>query len=304
MWGRRVVYLLGLVSGTVFFLAYKQWASFLVLLVILILPWLSLLLSLPAMLTAKVSLRCAGQVQRDTPVRTTLQVSSRFPAPPVKSKVRLRNVLTGERYVGLPGERVPTHQCGKMALTWDEIYIYDYLGLFRRRIKEGQGCEIYIFPKLVKTPIPKAQSDGLVHAWRAKPGGGFSENRELRLYRPGDSLRHIHWKLTAKVGKPIYAEPIEPVQKGYLLSVCLTGDLDDKLGRLSYVSRYLLGQGSVHKILCRTQEGTVEFTVENPKDFEQGMCRILSARPVENEETVVFSGALWHHHIGGGTNEA
>ena len=225
--------------------------------------------------------------------------SKLFPRTPGESRVRFHNLLSGDRYVGLPGERVPTDKCGRMDLSWDKIYIYDYLGLFRRKVREGYGCQVDIFPKPIKAQLPATQSDGLVHAWRPKPGGGFAENREVRLYRPGDNLRHIHWKLTAKTGKLMYAEPIEPVQQGYLLTVCLCGNLEEKLGRLLYFSQNLLSQGITHKIHCRTGDGIVEFLVENPKELNAGFSRILQAKPAETEVDISAVGALWHHHIRG-----
>lgn len=299
MWGRRILYLIGLLGCVVFYGFYREWFSWILLLTVLGLPVLSVTLSLPAMCTAKVYLRCPEKVQLHTPLRTALQVQSFFPAPRVKSRVRFHNLLSGDRYVGLPGERVPTDKCGRMDLSWDKIYIYDYLGLFRRKVREGYGCQVDIFPKPIKAQLPATQSDGLVHAWRPKPGGGFAENREVRLYRPGDNLRHIHWKLTAKTGKLMYAEPIEPVQQGYLLTVCLCGNLEEKLGRLLYFSQNLLSQGITHKIHCRTGDGIVEFLVENPKELNAGFSRILQAKPAETEVDISAVGALWHHHIRG-----
>lgn len=304
MWWRRILYLLSLISAVTFFGVYKEWFSYLLLWIVIGLPWLSLSLSLPAMFTARVSIRCPEQVQTNMPVRTALQVKCKFPVPKVKSKLHLHNLLTDARYVGLPGEWVPTGQCGCMVLTWEKIVIYDYLGLFRRTITNGQGGELCIFPKSVKTQMPPAQSDGLVHAWRVKPGGGFSENRELRQYRPGDNLRHIHWKLTAKVGKPIYAEPIEPVQQGYLLSLCLTGNVEDKLGRLLYLSRCLLAQEISHQVQCQAQDGIVSFFVADKEGLDQAMSEILRQTPTQTEQKISAGGALWHHHIGGDGDEA
>ena len=298
------MYAASLLGALVFYGVYREWFSCLLLWAIIILPWLSLGLSLPAMYRAKVSVRCPDRVQVDTPVRTALQVDCKFPAPRVQSKLRLHNLLTDERYVGLPGERVPTGRCGCMVISWEKIVIYDYLGLFRKVITQGQGSEILIFPKPVKGKMPSAQSDGLVHAWRAKPGGGFAENRELRLYRPGDNLRHIHWKLTAKVGKFIYAEPIEPVQQGYLLSVCLSGDLEDKLGRLLYLSRYLLAQEIPHQVQCKAENTTVTFSVTDADSLHKGMGEILRQKPMKAEQKFSAQGVLWHHHIGGDGNEA
>ena len=304
MWGRRVLYLASLLGCLGFFGFYREGFSWILLLAVVFLPWLSLLLGLPAMVTAKAALRGPEQVQLGTPVRTAMQVQSVFPVPRVSCRLHLHNLLTGERYVGLPGEQVPTGKCGCMVLSCEKVYIYDYLGLFRRKLKDAEACALYIFPKPVQAKLPVAQSDGLVHAWRPKPGGGFSENRELRLYRPGDNLRHIHWKLTAKVGKPIYAEPIEPVQRGYLLTVCLHGDLEDKLGKLLYFSFSLLEQNVSHKVHCQTGGNPVEFSVTDKASFYQGLRQILRQTPSKIEKTIPAGNALWHHHIGGEQNEA
>lgn len=303
MWTRRIAYLSSLLGALVFYGVYREWFSCLLLWIVIGLPWLSLLLSLPAMCTARVSIRCPKQVQVDTPAHTALQVDCKFPVPRVKSKLHLHNLLTGARYTGSPGDGIPTRQCGCMVLSWDKIVIFDYLGLFRKKVTDGQGSEISIFPKPVKSPMPSAQTDGLVYSWRAKPGGGFSENRELRLYRPGDNLRHIHWKLTAKTQKLIYAEPIEPVQQGYLLSVCLSGNLEDKLGRLLYISRYLLSQDKPHQVQCKAEDATVTFSVVDNHTLQEGMAEILRQKPAKTEQVIYAEGVLWHHHIGGDGNE-
>ncbi len=251
MWGRRIGYLVFLFGCLVFYGFYREWFSWLLLVAVVLLPWFSLALSLPAMVTVQAGLRCPETVRVGVPVRTALQVQCKFPTPPVSSRIRLHNTLTGNRYVGLPGERIPTDHCGCMVISYDRLFVYDYLGLFCRRLRKGDSTRVYIHPKPVPGKGTPDFSAGTVYAWKPKPGGGFSENHDLRLYRPGDDLRHIHWKMAAKTGKLIYREPIEPVQKGYLLTVTLSGSprqLDDKLGKLLYLSQELLAQQHQHQV--------------------------------------------------------
>lgn len=63
-----------------------------------------------------------------------------------------------------------------------------------------------------------------VLSYHAKPGGGYAEVHELRGYRPGDSLREVHWKLTAKVDHPIVREPQTPNRGPVILTLDLPGD--------------------------------------------------------------------------------
>ncbi len=292
-----------LLASLVFYAFYRQWVSYLVLLAVLLLPWLSLLLSLPAMFKTRVGFRCPGQVQLNTPVRTALQVQCDFPLVPVRCKVRLHNLLTDEYFVGLPGEQIPTKKCGKIVLSWEKLFVYDYLGLFRRRISQDSQAEIVVMPKPVKDKLPAEYAATNANSWRPKPGGGFAENRELRLYRPGDHLRHIHWKLSAKTGKIIYAEPVEPVQQGYLLSLCLAGDIEKKLGQLLYVSAALLRRQQSHRVHCETKDGTVSFSVTDKASQERGMQEILGKRPLPGERKQPLGQGPGYHYIGGQADE-
>lgn len=302
MWGRRIIYLLTLMGCLVFYGFYKEWFSWLLLLTVLLLPLFSLALSLPAMLTVEAGLRCPDRVRLGVPLRTALQLDSKWITPPVSSRIKLHNRLTDGRYVGAPGERIPTEHCGLMTISYDRLYVYDYLGLFCRRLRKGDSCTVYIEPK----PVPGKKIPDLagktVTAWRPKPGGGFSENHELRLYRPGDDLRNIHWKLAAKTGKLVYREAMEPVRKGRLLTMTLCGtpkQMDRKLGQLLWMSQELLAQQLEHQILCITGDGQVRFSVTDAASWEQGLHAILRSRPAKVEAGAEKENVLWQHHIGG-----
>lgn len=307
MWGRRIAYLASLLGCLVFYGFYREWFSWVLLMAVVLLPWLSLLLSLPAILTVQAGLRCPETVRVGVPVRTALQVQCKFPTPPVSSRIRLLNTLTGNRYVGLPGERIPTDHCGCMVISYDRLFVYDYLGLFCRRLRKGDSTRVYIIPKPVPARTPPSFEQGTVSAWKPKPGGGFSENHDLRLYRPGDDLRSIHWKMSAKTHKLIYREPIEPVQKGYLLTMTLSGDaseLDRKLGQLLWMSQELLTRQHHHQVQCHTGTGTISFSVCDKAAWEEGLRALLRSTPTKDEATPKKQNVLWQHHIGGDSDEA
>ena len=98
MWGRRIAYLLTLLGSLVFYGFYKEWLSWIAMMAILFLPVLSLLISLPAMLTVKAALRCPKTVRMGVPARTALHYDCMFPIPPVKSRIRLRHSLTEQSF--------------------------------------------------------------------------------------------------------------------------------------------------------------------------------------------------------------
>lgn len=301
-----MVYLAALVFSLVFFGFYKEWFSCIALLAVIFLPVLSLLMSLPAMLTVKADLRCPVKSTVDMPVRLSLQLKCPLPTPPVRCILRIVNDLTGERYLGKPGERLPTEHCGRITVSYPEMYVYDYLGLFRRRLKREETCTVYIMPKPVAAArLPKPGGKAM-NLWRPKPGGGFSELHDLRLYRPGDDLRQIHWKMSAKVGKLIYREPLEPVQKGCLLTVSLSGDpqtLNTKLGQLLWTSHALLEQQMEHEVQCLTGKGILTFEVGSEQDLEACLQTLLGAQLTQSDSKPE-NQALWQQHIGGGTHEA
>ena len=307
MWGRRITYLGILLGCFIFYAFYREWFSWFLLVAVIVLPWFSLLISLPAMLTVKADLRCPERARQDMPVRTALRLKSVLPTPPVLCTIRLVNSLTGERYLGEPGEMIPTEHCGLITITYPKMCVYDYLGLFRRRLQSTQSCTIFIEPRLVATERPVQPSGTGVGLWKPKPGGGYSEVHDLRLYRPGDELRHIHWKMSLKTGNLIYREPMEPVLKGYMLNLELTGtaeQLDKKLGRLSYVSQSLLDRGLTHTVRCMHGGGVSTYRISDASSWERCLHDLLSMPCAKEGMLENAENVIWQHRIGGDSNEA
>ena len=296
-----------LAGCTLFFLLYRQWLSWIVLLTVIALPFVSLALSLPAMRSVTVRLRCPEKVRKGMPARTALEITCKYPAPPVRCRIRLHNVLTNQRYLGVPGERVPTGRCGMMHISYERLWICDYLGLFRRKMEQAETAIVYVLPRPIHADPPPKKESGITNLWRPKPGGGFSEEHDLRLYRPGDDLRQIHWKMSAKTGKLIYREPIEPVLQGYLVTLSLSGTpkaIEQKLSRLAGLGQELLDRQLAYRVQCMTGDGLREFEVSHMVAQEDMLCKLLGSTPVDTDQAAKDPTVLWQHHIGGGSHEA
>lgn len=307
MIGRRICYLAGVACSFVFFCFYKEWFSWLLMIGLLWLPVVSLLISLPAICTARVRIQAPEQVRSGLPARASLVLEGPFPPPPMKCVLALENKLNKERFTGSPGELIPTEHCGLVEMSCRKLWFYDYLGLWRFSRQAQVQSQVLVWPRAMPERHIPSPEELPVRAWKPKPGGGLAENYDLRLYRPGDELRQIHWKASAKVGKWIYKEALEPVQKQVILSLSLSGapeELDRKLGRLLGISIQLLERGVPHRVMTQTGAGLLEHEVVDRKTQEQAVTEILNGVPGEEERHIDHPDALWLCRIGGGPDEA
>lgn len=304
MTGRRVLYLLALLGGLVFYWAYREWLSWFFLLILLLLPWFSLLVSLPAILTCRAELVCPPVLSMGAQVQLRWQGRGYLPLPRFSGLMIAENRLSGRKQKLRSTENVPTSHCGLLTVTLRRPKCHDYLGLFRLPIGNWEPIGVLVRPAPVKPEQVPDLRRHRMNMWRPKPGGGFSENHDLRLYRPGDHLRQVHWKLSAKTGKLITREPLEAVRTPMLLTLSLDGTpnaLDRKLGQLLWVSRYLVSHDLPHRIQCRTGAGMESFTVESDTDVTRAIDRLLQCAP--GKEGGSFDSVSWCYHIGGDAHE-
>lgn len=302
-----MIYLLALVGSVVLYAANQEWFAWVLLLVVAILPWVSLLLSILPMAGLKMELDVAEKLPMGSAETATVTVSSKLPMPPHRAKIRVTNVMTAERRTLRSGVKLPTEHCGKWQVQLHRPAVCDYLGLFCKRIRNTAVQTVYVLPRPVEIKIPPELSKHLQPRWRAKPGGGFAENYEIREFHPGDSLNKIHWKLSAKVGDLMLREPMEPQRGLMLLTLDLNGsasELDLKLGRLLYLSRWLLAREVTFDIRALTAKGVESWTIREQADADKCIESLLGT-PFAREGSICDQSyqAAWRYHIGGEQGE-
>ena len=303
MAGRRFLYLILLLFGFVFYIAYGQWLSWIVLLLVAVLPWLSLILSLPAIFHFRVSPGGTQWTEQGQDGELWLMGSCAFPMPPFHGQLRLRRLMTGESWRYREPKGLPTDHCGGFQVTAEKVRITDYLGLFSFPVRRRESLTVLVRPKPMEVKAPEDLQRCIARSWQPKFGGGFAENHELRLYRPGDSLNQVHWKLSAKTGKLILREPMEPRLGLVLLTLNLRGSLtetDRVLGRLLWMGNYLLEQKLNFEIRALTGEGILTFSIHTGEELCRAvdtlLCKPLAREGDLREQTFA---AAWQYHIGG-----
>lgn len=107
---------------------------------------------------------------------------------------------TGQRL----GLDVDCEHCGLASVTAEQLKVYDYLSVFCPAKKLGRRTEIAVFPQENAAKITLDRLNAYLAgqpqgASLAPFAGGNDEIRQLREYREGDAMRHVHWNLTARM---------------------------------------------------------------------------------------------------------
>ena len=301
---RWIIYLAAVSGCVVFYWAYREWFSWLALIGILFLPAAALLLSLPAM--AGLRLRQSGprEVEAGTPLELTYEARCNLPHPPYRCDTEVRQVTSGICRKVKEGKLLPTEHCGMLVCRPKRPVAHDYLGLFGLRIRGMAPVEVLVLPQKQRILNLPGLERYRSKQWKPKPGGGFAENHEMRLYRPGDKLNQIHWKMSTKTGKLMVREPMEPIRERVLAEMILRGtpeELDRNCGQLLWLSEHLLEKEIPHEMRVLTGNGLLQLPVTDEESLRLAMRALLSQPPAPAEAVLGTVQAGWVYRIGGGT---
>jgi uncharacterized protein (DUF58 family) len=112
-------------------------------------------------------------------------------------------------------DRLPTGRRGRHEVGPLTLRRVDALGLGRSELTLGETATLWVYPRthpvrVVAGGLPLHHHDGT--ATETSPRGSI-DIREVRAYVPGDEIRHLHWKATARTGQLMirdYADPHQP----------------------------------------------------------------------------------------------
>lgn len=302
---RWLFYLAVLLGSIIFWVAHQGWVARLLMTVMFWLPWFSLAISLVPMLRSQPVLICPQHLKIGDMEPLNLILTGRI-ALPYRYKFEVRHSLQDDTCAVASGTTLPSSHCGELLVTCQKIDVFDLLGLFRIRRKLPPKS-VLVYPERLPMDVTRELEKALAHSWKPKPGGGFAENHEMRLFRPGDGLNQIHWKLTAKTGKLTIRQPMIPNHDKILVHVTLGGapdQLDRKMGRILWLGEHFLELGLNFELQAQHAAGTASFFVSCDADFEAAFRQLLRCSPVEEQGSRDTQMAPWYFHIGGEPDEA
>ncbi|MDR2532528.1 MAG: DUF58 domain-containing protein [Oscillospiraceae bacterium] len=117
-----------------------------------------------------------------------------------------------------------------------EVCVFDLLKLFKLRRKLGFNTRIVVFPR-EKIPVDSGME---TESDTESPASVITSNRSnmfnsLREYREGDSIRHVHWKLTAKQDELVVKQFEQSVNN----STVIFNDFSANLGDINMTRRMI-----------------------------------------------------------------
>ena len=246
-----IVYVLSLTLSVIFYILYSYWFSWYLLVLVLMLIPFDLLVSLPGMLTRRITLTAPAILKQNSEAKLTAALlhTTRFPIRCIKAKLKVRcddiharrKIVCGAERGAKYEMRIDTSQSGITSFEIKRYWIVSLFGLFSIPTSANIKAATLILPSPVKpaNTVSLPRGDTL----RPKPGGGYSEDHDLREYRRGDPLRSIHWKVSAKHDSLIVREPLVPSLHSRLVHIVKWNDPHERdltLGRLLWVCDYLL----------------------------------------------------------------
>ena len=286
----RILYVFALVASAGFYFASGIWESWVVVLAVLALPWVSLIISLPAIVKVRLQASLPSVVEENQNenlhIRVTLPRAIPTPEVRIRINLRTRDTKTDVRYLSRLGRTdgvlaVPTTPCGFLAPELRKGRVYDYLGLWAFRLRAPSMPVMVILPKPV-TPDPMPNLEQILHQQlKPKNGGGYSEIHDHRPYRPGDPVKNIHWKLSLKTEELVVREAMEPVSRRIVLAVQTPrGPVvrGKTLGSLRYLSERMLDRDVVHTILWMDGDRIQQAEIKTRDDLIDALCGTCTAR--------------------------
>ena len=285
---RILLWLLLAGAAWLFRVSYIGWLGPWLLAVVLIVPPAMLLCSLPSILRLQIVLHANARVVKNTDAALRIEFVHRGPLPvhSVTIHLEIRNRYTGEvklenflfRNVesSISEIPLPTEQCGVLQCRILRYEVNDALGLFSLRRQNDAGASCCVLPEALPCSNALDLENASQPASRLVPkyGGGFAEEHDLRVYRPGDPPNSIHWKLSSKTEDLIVREALVPEARTIYVVLALCGENDVGLGVLRWLSAELLRREEPHVIVADSL-----YSVGSEEESDAALANLLS-RPM------------------------
>ena len=305
---RILLYLVTVGAAWLFRVSYIGWVGPYLFAVVVLLPLVLLLVSLPSMMGLQIVLLAPERAMRGGKANLTVDFTNPrlMPVHSVTIHLEIRNRYTGEtvrqnylfRNLESSRSEIPlsTAACGQLECTLLRFECRDALGLFSIRRRGFSEALCTVLPQAVEADLPVNFEAALSAATILKPkyGGGFAEEHELRSYRPGDTANSIHWKLSSKTDDLIVREPLIPENSTVFIVLSRVGKDERGLEVLRWLSRHLIELDTPHVVVADSL-----YPVDNEESADQAVSGLLSW-PLRDACSFDATGARCVFFVSGG----
>lgn len=173
-------------------------------------------------------------------------------------------------------------ELGRFSVQSDTLLLQDIMGLITCRKKIGLSGELYVLPD------GKLAQEMDITGWEGKAseteesrnkGNDFAEVSDIREYIPGDRIRDIHWKLSAKQETLMVKERVAVAGSEMVMLLSLTADPIQAQSILE--TAYYLGKSFIRQrlpvcFLCWDQAAFSfdEYRCGTEEEMKEAYCGI------------------------------
>lgn len=301
---RRRLILAGILAGLVLLeLSVNNVFTLLLLLTGIFLPAASIVFSLLSRKGLSAELMVpAGLSRGDTAeIKTIFHNSSVFPVAMAAASLNVHNTLTGTDLTeeircpvsGRGSDEVQVFaesvETGQIYITLEELSTRDLFGLVRFPADLRLRRVVLVEPDRIPTEVNVSdvrETEGDSDRFSLlEPGRDVSETFDVRPYQPGDEVRAIHWKLSAKTDDFMVRRFVKPIHYSVVLLVELAeaepAALESCVCYAANFSHALLDSGVMHTFAWY-DGGTDEycsFNVSSYEDLDAAVYRLVCSTP-------------------------
>lgn len=181
---------------------------------------------------------------------------------------------------------------GVYRLNLTKVFMQDWFGLVKYEIRIPEKndsswqteAEFSVLPKVTggKQPDAETISAGMTEVEESsKRGNDFSEVTDIREYLPGDRIRDIHWKVSARMEE--WMVKVRTQMAGMELSVVIVPDADEKVTEyiITYAYQELrewaLAETDIRLLIYTTGPDTIRrYTISSPVDVDEAFKNIMN----------------------------
>lgn len=283
----RLRYVLLWIITTVFYVFYQNYITFYCFVLITSLPILSRYLLSAGWKDTKISLKFSQDVYRlEDEGRLILQYHGKwYPFAICQMKGTMLNEFyhqdhpTSFVFFMAPNTNIQQNfvceRCGAYSVSFQELELFDVLGLWKKRIPISLEAQSAVYPNPFRSSaIEQMVESGNEREKETLRKGNleYSDTYDIRAYREGDSLKHMHHKVSFKLQKVMMKEFANLEQTKLYFYLDFSGE-DEEIEQTlalcySVVLAFVNKQQSV--ICCWSkEEGMQSFEVEVPSQIRK-----------------------------------
>lgn len=302
----RIIYIFLLIAAAIFAGAYQSKLTFVILITLAALPVATLLLLILERFALKLEVNPKGLfVQKLRSFSITVTIRNRFIVP--MSPVRVTGVFQDEdgniindktmivSVMPLCKTELLFGGClkyrGEYHLGVCEAALYDLLGIFCIRAKISPSCDVVVAPR--RLTLERTDSLCTDDYDSAQTKMSFFESNSfssIREYAEGETLRYVHWKLSAKQDTLMVKQMEQNLGASSVIITDMTAfsDSDEENIRaadaavevsLAITGKIVSeGRSAVNMFRSGGEEAEI-FPVESPEDYDRLYC-IFSVIPI------------------------